>query len=48
MVENAILEFSTGKLGTADESVIGVYKDLGFDGYLLKPITREKLHQILG
>ena len=33
---------------TADESVVSSYKGLGLDGYLLKPITSEKLHEILG
>lgn len=33
---------------TADESVVSSYKDLGLDGYLLKPITADKLHEVLG
>lgn len=33
---------------TADESIKDTFKELGFDGYVLKPITADKLHSILG
>ena len=33
---------------TTDESIVDTFSDLGFDGYLLKPVTTSKLHMILG
>ncbi|MCR5413365.1 MAG: hybrid sensor histidine kinase/response regulator [Kiritimatiellae bacterium] len=33
---------------TADDTIVPAYGQLGFDGYILKPVTAEKLHAILG
>ena len=33
---------------TADDSIVDNFKELGFDGYVLKPITNEKLRSVLG
>ena len=33
---------------TADTEMPGKYRELGFDGILLKPVTVEKLREIIG